>query len=125
MDHPAVPKGVWFLIIAMSVCLTVIFFYFFNKWDNRYGDFNRVDTSTGIQSKITVLEEYKGYTYVRLANGDQYVISNIYNKLYNPKEFYKHVFSGDSISKQTGSDTLYLHKEHSFGPKLMYFLINR
>lgn len=123
MESNTVPSKVWHIIIACSICLTIIYFYHFYKWDRRYGEFERIDKSTAIESTITVLEEYKGYTYIRLPSNEQYVVGNLFNRLYSPPEFFKHVFSGDSISKRADSDTLYLHKKHSFGPTKMYFLI--
>ena len=62
-----------------------------------------------INSQVHVDTTIKGYIYITLRDGSQYIIGPT-KKLTTKNKIYEHVFSGDSLIKYSGYDTLYVIK---------------
>ncbi|HEY5826266.1 MAG TPA: hypothetical protein VIT44_17970 [Cyclobacteriaceae bacterium] len=109
----------------VAIVFIVICFIQFQKWNSKYGDFQSVEIDTQINSTLHILRFYKGDTYLRLKNGEQFVIDDLYNNEYVPKEFNSNVMDTDSIVKRKDSDTIFLYRNPVlYNKKEMYFLLH-
>jgi hypothetical protein len=71
-----------------------------------------------INSRVHVDTTIKGYIYITLRDGTHYVISPT-RKLTTENKIYEHLFSGDSLIKYSGEDTLRIIKGYKRPEKFL------
>jgi len=96
------------IIFALGVGWLVFGFYTFNKWNKGLGNFKNINYDIKIADKLKVLRRYKGITYIQLTTGEKIAVQPLRNNLYNPSSIYDAIYSGDSIYKDSGSDSVFL-----------------
>ncbi len=121
-ERTLIPGKVVLVLIILGTITLVLWIIWYDQWNTKYGDFEKIKTDSEFKSSIQLLRTYKGYSYVRLNNDKrQYVINQIHNYRYQPYRLTEIVSSGDSLVKKASSDTLFLFKKG----KSYYFLLSR
>jgi hypothetical protein len=119
-------KWIWIPIVFVGISTVGIGLYRFNNRFSELGEFQEVEKETILNSKFTVLDAYKGVSYLRFKNGEQFAIGQLSNKTYEPSAIWKHLATGDSLAKRKDSDTLYVY--NMYGNDILgvkYFLLRK
>jgi hypothetical protein len=66
-----------------------------------------------VHSEFSVLRIYKGYTYIRVEDGRQFVFNELRNYNYDPPSFYQLINKGDMVMKDAGSNTVTIYARDS------------
>lgn len=113
-------KRLFFLLIILLLGVSTFLFY---RWDRRIGDSRRIRISDRLESRVEVLRKYKGLVYILTSDSDRYVIDAYYNDMFEPTRVAECIFSGDSLSKRSGSDTIFIYRRSNFLEKGYFFLL--
>jgi hypothetical protein len=109
-------------LVALALVTSIIWAIWIRNWNRQFKDFKKIKLSTEFRGQFQLLHSYKGYSYVQLHDGRQFVIGPLYNKRYNPYHFNELVTGGDSLIKIANSDTLYLVKSRMRYSFQIYYL---
>lgn len=97
--------GALFLIVLCAV------FFWFRYQNKLYDDYSLLKYEQSVMARIADIKKIKGVSFITYSNNKRFRIESSINNQYKSEYIVDHLFLGDSIVKNSFSDTIRIFKQ--------------